>query len=142
MADTVIVDGDLALFMPNFGAAIVVPVPGTITASGKPTVQGKAVCVDGDEASVEVQGVVYMTPQYSIPGTGTLKIDALGGDQLATKVTADDTALILKGSTFNAVFEVMAPAQQPSAPSPVPDSTTSYSGSGNFQSFNILYTAT
>ena len=131
MADTVILDGDMAVFIPAFAPATVVPVPGPITGSGPPTASGKAICIEGDEDSVEVQGVVYMTPQYSIPGSGTLTIDALGSDQVASKTTVSGTPVILKGSMFTAKFEVQSPAQQPvPAAPPIPDSTTSYSGQG------------
>ena len=142
MSDFVIVDGDTALFLPSFGAATVVVQPGQITGSGPASLNGSPLCVDGDEASVEVPGCVYMTPQYSIPGSGTLKIDSLASDQVAQKSTTGDTALILKGGNFNAKFEVQSPAQQPSTPSPVPDSTPSYSGSGSFITSNTKYKAT
>jgi hypothetical protein len=142
MSDHVIIDGDTATFMPNFAPATIIPVPGRITGSGPPTATGKPLCIDGDEGSVEVPGVVYMTPQYSIPGTGTLKIDALGSDQLSQVATVDGTALILKGSTFTAKLEVQSPAQQPAPPGPpVPDSTPSYTGNGQFVTTNTLYTA-
>jgi hypothetical protein len=144
MSDFVIVDGDTALFLPSFGAATVVVQPGQITGSGPAGFNGSPLCVDGDEASVEVPGCVYMTPQYSIPGSGTLKIDSLASDQLAQKSTTGDTALILKGGNFNAKFEVQSPAQQPppGSGSPIPDSTTSYSGSGSFITSNTKYKAT
>lgn len=139
MSDTVIIDGDIVNFLPNFGQAIVVPVPGTITGSGKCNISGKPTCIDGDEKSVEVQGCMYMTSVYSIPGSGTIKIDTLASDQLATKTKSNGKALILKGGKFNAVFEVLAPAMQPPpGPSaPIPDSTKKYSGSGMFISTNI-----
>jgi len=140
MSDFVIIDGDTAMFMPNFGAAIVVVQPGQITGSGPATFGGSPMCIDGDETSVEVPGCMYMTPQYSIPGTGTLKIDALASDQLATKSTTDGTALILKGGNFTAKFEVQSPAQMPPPPS-TPDATPFYSGNGNFITTNSKYTA-
>jgi len=53
----------------------------------------------------------------------------------------DGTAVILKGSTFTAKFEVQSPAQQPTGGGPVPDSTPSYTGSGQFITTNVLLTA-
>ena len=134
MADFIMIDGDTAIFMPTFGAAIVVVQPGTISGSGEATLNGKKFCIDGDERSVEVPGCSYMTPVYSIPGVGTLKIDSLAGDQLASHTRSSQTAVILKGSTFNAKFEVQSPAQQPppGPGSPIPDSSTSYMGNGSF----------
>lgn len=143
MSDFVLLDGDMAMFIPAFGAAIVVVRPGTLAGSGPMKSGGKAVCVDGDESSVSVPGCVYMTPQYSIPGTGTLSISALGGDQLVGKTETGGMALMLKGSTFTAKFAVQGPAMQPppGPGPPIPDSTSEYSGSGSFVSTNAVFKA-
>ena len=144
MSDFILIDGDQASFMPNFGAAVVVVRPGILQGSGPATFNGKNVCVEGDESNVSVPGCMYVTPQYSIPGTGTLKIDSLAGDQTATKTNTGDTAVLLKGSTFTAKFEVQSPAQQPppGPGSPIPDATTQYSGSGSFITTNTKYQGT
>ncbi len=141
MQDFVLTEGDTVIFLPSFGAAIVVPQPGTLQGSGPGTYQGKKLCVDGDESKVMVSGVSYMTPQYSIPGTGTLKISALGGDQKATKTNTGGKAVLLRGTTFTAKFEVMSPAMQPppGTSPPIPDSTTQYSGSGMFVTTNATF---
>lgn len=143
MGDFVLIDGDKAIFMPSFGAATVVVQPGTLTGSGPMKATGKKACIDGDESSVSVPGCMYMTPQYSIPGTGTLAISALGGDQLAATSKTGSTKLMVKGSTFTAKFSVQAPAMQPppGAGSPIPDSTPEYSGSGMFQNANMTVKA-
>ena len=123
MSDFVIIDGDTAMFLPAFGAAIVVVQPGQISGSGPAGFNGSPMCIEGDESSVEVPGCMYMTPQYSIPGSGTLKIESLAADQVASNSTTGDTALILNGGNFNAKFEVQSPAQQPppGPGSPIPD---------------------
>ena len=41
MPDFILIDGDKANFLPNFGAAIVVVQPGTLKGSGPSTLQGK-----------------------------------------------------------------------------------------------------
>ncbi len=130
MSDFIIVDGDQVMFMPNFGQAVVVVQPGNIAGSGEATLSGKALCIDGDEGDVSVPGCQYIAGQYSIPGTGTLKIDSLAGDQTASHTKTSGKPVILKGSNFNAIFEVQSPAQQPppGPGSPIPDSTTKYSG--------------
>jgi hypothetical protein len=142
MSDYIIIDGDQAIFQPSFGAATVIPVPGQITGSGEATLNGTKVCIEGDESSVKVQGVTYFTPVYSIPGTGTLLIDKLGSDQVAEHTRSGDTALILKGSNFDAKFQVQAPAMQPppgTAP-PVPDATPEYGGGkGSFITTNTKF---
>ncbi len=140
MLDSILIDGDIALFMPNFGAAIVVVQPGNLKGSGPATINGKKICVDGDEKQVSVPGCTYMTPQYCIPGVGTLEIAALAGDQKATKTKTGDKVMLLKGSKFTAKFSVQTPAQQPppGPGGPIPDSTPQYSGNGMFIAGNVL----
>jgi hypothetical protein len=143
MADFIIIDGDVVSFLPNFGAAIVQVQPGKIKGSGPATLSSKKICVDGDEASVSVAGCLYMTPQYSIAGTGTLKIKKLAGDQLTKKTKTGQKAMILKGKQFTAEFQVQSPAQQPQvAAPPTPDSMTAYSGFGMFQTTNTKFMGT
>jgi hypothetical protein len=144
VSDYILIDGDTVIFQPSFGAATVVPQPGKLSASGPSTLSGKKLCVDGDEGQVQVQGCVYMTPQYSIPGSGTLKIDSLAGDQKAKHTKTGDKLVLLKGSQFNAKFEVQSPAKQPppGPGSPIPDPTPQYSGHGTFTTTNTKYTGT
>ena len=137
MSDSILITGDKALFNPTFGAATVVVQPGTLTGSSKGKIGGKPVCVDGDEKKVIVPGCTYMTPQHTIPGVGTLSIQSLGGNQKARKTKDKGKPVLLKGSTFTAKFQVMTPAQQPSTPNPIPDSTPQYSGTGSFVTTNI-----
>jgi hypothetical protein len=136
MADYILTTGDMAMFKPSFGAATVVPLPGTLSGSGKGKVGGMTICVEGDEGNVTVPGCMYQTAQYSIPGVGTLSIDSLASDQVAQKTKSGGKAVLLKGGDFKAKFEVMVPAMQPSAPSPIPDSSPSYSGDGSFVTTN------
>jgi hypothetical protein len=141
MGDFILIDGDQAIFLPSFGAAIVVPQPGKLAGSGPWTLNGKNVCVDGDESDVSVPGCMYMTPQYCIPGTGTLKISALAGDQKAKKTNTGGKAVLLKGTQFTAKFEVQSPAQQPppGPGSPIPDASPEYSGNGMFITTNMKF---
>jgi hypothetical protein len=50
MADFILVDGDKANFLPNFGPAIVVVRPGDLKGSGPATLNGKTICVDGSDS--------------------------------------------------------------------------------------------
>jgi hypothetical protein len=138
MSDYVILDGDQAVFIPAFGAAVVVVRPGRMMATGMTSLMGKKICLKGDETKVMIPGCVYTTPVYSIPGVGTLKINALGGNQTSKKTKSGGKEVIVKGSTFTAVFEVQTPAQQPGPP-PVPDATPQYSGNGNFITTNTKF---
>ena len=143
MGNPILIDGDSVLFMPTFGLATVMPQPGTLQGSGPGTYKGKKICVEGDEKNVSVSGCVYLTPTHPIPGTGTLKIDALGGDQKATKTKTGSKAVLLKGGNFTAKFEVQSPAKQsnPSGP-PMPDTTPNYSGMGMFSTTNVKFQGT
>jgi len=144
MPDFVLIDGDLAVFLPTFGAATVVVQPGTMKGSGPGTWNGKNWCVDGDEKQLAVPGCSYITPVYSIPGVGTLKIAALAANQKAKDTQSNGKAVLLKGGQFTAKFEVQAPAQQPppTPGPPIPDSMKTYSGLGSFTTFNTNYQAT
>ena len=146
MGDFVLITGDIVMFNPTFGIAMVVPIPGTLIGSGKGSVGGKPVCVDGDEKNVLVPGCVYTAGPYTIPGVGMLLIDSLGPDQKALKTKSAGKPVLLKGSTFIAKFQVLAPAQQPPPPPytapPIPDSTPSYPGTGSFITTNIKFMGT
>ncbi len=139
MSDLILLDGDKAIFIPAFGAATVVVQPGNLKGSGPGTVQGKKICVDGDEKQVKVQGCMYFTPQYSIPGVGTLEIAALAGNQKASKTQTGGKKVLLKGGNFTAKFSVQTPAQQPppGPGAPIPDATPQYSGNGSFIPTNM-----
>lgn len=143
MSDYILIDGDIVLFMPNFGVAVVASQPGNLKGSGPATLNGKKICVDGDEKEVAVPGCVYMTPQYPIPGTGTLKIDTLAANQKATKTKTGGKAVLLKGGSFTAKFEVQSPAQQPTLAGPLPDGTPQYAGgTGMFNTMNAKFQGT
>ena len=140
MSDYILIHGDKASFMPSFGAATVVVQPGRLTGSGPATLNGKKLCVAGDESSVSVKGCMYTTPSYPIPGTGTLEIASLAGDQTAKKTRSGATAVLLVGSSFKARFMVQNPAKKPTAAGPVPDATPQYSGTGWFITTNTKFT--
>ncbi len=146
MADFIVIDGDKVNFMPNFTPAMVVVQPGDFKGSGPATLNGKKVCVEGDEANVSVPGCMYTTPTHSIPGTGTLKIQKLAPNQKAMKTKTGGKAVLLKGVNFFAVFEVdcASPARQPrpGPGSPIPDATPKYSGMGTIVTTNTKFQAT
>lgn len=143
MSDLILIDTDLVMFMPSFGAATVLVQPGQLKATGPATIGGKKICVDGDEKQVQVPGCTYVAPPFVIPGVGTLKIDSLAGDQKASHSNVDGKLMLLKGGNFTAKFEVQSPAQQPAPPGPpVPDGSPSYSGQGQFFPANQTVTGT
>jgi hypothetical protein len=136
MSDYILITGDKAIFLPSFGAATVVVRPGTLQGSGPETVKKKKVCVLGDESKVSVQGCMYTTLSYPIPGTGTLEIASLAGDQIAKHARTANRAVLLVGRSFTARFMVQNPAKKPTPAGPVPDATPQYSGKGKFTTTN------
>jgi hypothetical protein len=141
MSNHILIDGDKANFIPAFGEAPVTVQPGTLTASGPATLNDKKVCVAGDETSVSVDGCAYTTPSHPIPGTGTLQIESLAGDQTAQKTRSGDKLVLLVGSSFKATFTVKSPAMKPKPPAP-PDSDPKqqYKGTGTFTTTNTKFT--
>ena len=135
--DFIIIDGDQVMFNTAFGPAMVQVIPGKMKASGKSTVNKKNICVAGDEKNVVVSGCSYTSGGFTIPGTGNLKIASLGADQLTQKSGSGKKQIILKGSVFNAIFEVLSPAQQPvPGSSPIPDPLKKYPGTGQLITSN------
>lgn len=141
MTDFILVDGDIVNFNPTFGNATVTVKPGNLSGSSKAKVDSKPVCVEGDESNVSVPGCAYIAGNFSTPGTGTLKISALGGDQKAVKTKIGGKSVLLKGTQFTAQFEVQTPAQQPppGPGSPTPDPVKQYVGTGTFQTTNTKW---
>ena len=137
MADFILMTGDQVMFNPNCGQAIVVVRPANLMGSGQSKINGKLICVDGDEKKVLVIGCAYTTLQHSIPGVGMLSIQALAGNQKAQKTKSGGKPVLLKGASFQSKFQVMVPAQQPSTPSPIPDPTPQYAGTGSFITTNL-----
>ena len=136
MADFILITGDTAKFNRTFGQAIFsTEYSGDLIGTGKDKINGKLVCVDGDERRVTVRDCAYKTPTHSKEGKGMLFIESLAGNQKAKKTKSGGKPVLLKGGEFKAKFTVLVPAQQPSTP-PIPDTTLQYSGTGTFMSMN------
>ena len=85
-----------------------------------------------------VSGVTYMRPICPIPRWGC-EVDALGRKQEAKEAKSGGKAVLVKGSTFAAKLQVMAPAPRPppGPGPPTPDAMTEYSGTGMFITPNV-----
>lgn len=142
MPDFILIQGDLVNFDPAFAAATVVVQPGTLAGSGKATLTGKKLCVDGDESKVSVAGCAYTSPPFMVPGVGTLKIKQLAPNQKAMKTTSGKKKVLLKGAKFIAVFEVQTKAQLITPSGTQQDPLTQYPGTGSFQTFNQKFKGT
>ena len=137
MLDFLLQEGDLAQFMPAFGPALVVVRPGQMKGSGPSTLNGKKICVAGDEMQLQVPGCPYTVGSFIIPGAGTLKIASLAPNQKTMKVKVGGKPALMKGMMFTAKFEVQTPAQQPTAAGPIPDPVPIHMGQGNFITTNV-----
>lgn len=116
MAEFIIINGDVATFSVTFGTRTVMSVPGAITGSGDATINSKAVCIEGDEDSLNVKGINYIDGAFSIPGTGDITLKkATGVDGVSSK-----KPVLTAGKSYDAEFTVTLPAIQPGVP-PVND---------------------
>lgn len=131
MTSAVIVDGDMMAFESLFGNRTVILVsPPIIQGSGHATIGNKKVCIEGDEAKVQLNAT-YTTSSHTVPGTGIIRIKALDRSQLASECKST-AALITKGQQkFTAMFTPLVPAMTP-PPSSTPDSSAPSDGKGEF----------
>jgi len=95
-----------------------VPLVGTGTTL---LINNQPVCVQGDELPPAIKGpLMYTAPPFVTPGMGSLTIMLMPNNMTMTTTTSHKPAL-LKGATFQAMFNVSAPAMQPTPAGPVPD---------------------
>ena len=123
MADFIIKTGDMLQVTvppPALVPQLVAPVPlmgtgATVLISNMP------VCLQGDELPPPIRGpLMYTAPPFVTPGVGTLTIILLPTN-LTIRSTGSSKPMLLKGATFQAMFNVSAPAMQPTPAGPIPD---------------------
>ncbi len=135
MKNFIVLEGDMLLFDPQFAHRMVTPTgPAMMQATGHAKINGRRVCVMGDEKQVQVPAT-YMVPGYS-PGTGMLTIMTLMPDQQAP-LCRSQAGLILKGQEFIARFTPLAPAIL-TAPPNTPDPPAPGIGKGRFMTTQYL----
>jgi Contractile injection system spike tip protein len=133
--DFVLRTGDQAIFDPVFGVATVVAPPGVITGSSRAKIDGAAICMQGDEATVIVAVAAYSSLDFPTSGTGVLTIESLASDQIATASSSTKRPKLLRGSRFRARLRVTMPATTPDGT--LKDSVGRiYSGTGAFVTAN------
>ncbi|SFU61200.1 hypothetical protein [Xenorhabdus koppenhoeferi] len=131
MSESIVTDGDMLQFDFNFGNRQVTPSsPAKISGTGHAQVNGKKVCILGDEQQVRVSAT-YITATHTTSGTGTITISALDSNQQALQCTSGK-ALIIKGQKFTAMFTPQLPAMNNTVNPPQPDVITPSSGKGSF----------
>lgn len=138
MGDYILMEGDQAFFDQTFGDAVVVVLPGTMIATGPTTINGKKICVQGDESKVMVLGCSYSVTGF-MGGVGTLKIAGVPNGHVAEKTSVGGKKVLMVGGKFDAAFEVTILAKDSKG---VPHGKTSFTGTGHFETTNRLFTGT
>ncbi|MDE1465038.1 hypothetical protein [Spartinivicinus poritis] len=85
-------------------------------------VDGKLVCVVGDEKKVSI-ACTYSIPSHPSPGEGTVTILSLDDNQNSSKTWIEKNQVILRGTTFQALLTPKPPgskAKNPAIPLPSP----------------------
>jgi hypothetical protein len=138
MDDYVMVTGDMIEITvppPAIVPQLVAPVP-LQGSSTDTTISGQFVCLRGDELPPSIRGpLMYTAPPFVTPGTGTLQIILMPTNQTLT--TMNGQALLLKGSSFQAMFNVQSPAMQPTPAGPVPDPLVVKPCTAQFVTMNV-----
>jgi hypothetical protein len=135
MSDYILIENDIAIFLPNFGEAIVTPRPGIMQASSKMTIQNQKVCLEGDEKNLLVISCPYFTTVFSVPGLGNITIKSLDDSHISKLIQVTNKAVLRQGGQFKANFQVITPAVNPASGSI--DTILQYEGQGQFSTNNI-----
>ena len=137
-ADFIIKTGDMIQITippPAIVPMLMAPVPLTGTSTNV-MVMNMPACLQGDELPPAIKGPLpYTAPPFVTPGTGTLQIILLPTN--LTMITSNGKPIIIKGATFQAIFNVGAPAMQPTPAGPVPDPLVVKPGTAQFITTNI-----
>jgi Contractile injection system spike tip protein len=99
------------------------------------------VCLLGDELPPTLRvPLMYTAPPFVTPGMGMLQVVLTPLNQTIRSMWMGKPAL-LKGSTFVAMFNVTAPAMQPTPVGPVPDPLVVKPGTAQFITTNVTVQA-
>lgn len=120
-ADFIIKTGDMLKFTippPALIPMITAPVP--LIGTSKDMCDMKPICLQGDELPPSLKAPMpYTAPPFVTPGTGSLQIILLPTNM--TILTTNGKPILIKGTPFQAMFNVQSPAMQPTPAGPVPD---------------------
>jgi hypothetical protein len=142
VGDFLIANGDMIQITvppPAVVPQLMAPVP--LIGSGTTVLVGsQPACLQGDELPPAIQGpLMYTSPPFVTPGMGTIQI-VLAPTNLTT-TTQNGKPMLLKGATFQAIFNVQSPAMQPTPAGPVPDPLMVKPGTAEFITTNTTVTA-
>jgi Contractile injection system spike tip protein len=123
MADFVVKTNDMlqvTIPPPAIVPQLVAPVP--LMGTGLTVlINNLPVCLQGDELPPTLRmPLMYTAPPFVTPGMGTLTI-VLMPDNLTMLSSVGGKPALLKGATFQAMFNVTMPAMQPTPAGPIPD---------------------
>jgi Contractile injection system spike tip protein len=97
-------------------------------------------CLQGDELPAAIAGpLLYTAPPFVTPGTGSITIILMPTN--LTIQTSNQKPMLLKGATFQAVFNVQSPAMMPTPAGPQPDPIMVKPGTAQFITSNRIVTA-
>jgi hypothetical protein len=134
MADFIIKTNDMlqvTIPPPALVPQLMAPVP--LLGTGMTVmINNMPVCLQGDELPPMLRmPLVYTAPPFVTPGMGTLTLILLPNNMSMRSMFGGKPAL-LKGATFQAVFNVTVPAMQPTPVGPVPDPVVVKPGTAQF----------
>lgn len=124
MGDLIVRTGDMlkvTITPPAVVPMLEAPIPmvgtgETVLAAGPP------ICLEGDQIPPTVRvPMPYTSPPFVTPGVGTLQLVIVPPVNLTVQTTSEGKSILLKGTVFNAIFQVETPAMQPTPAGPVPD---------------------
>lgn len=138
MANPILITDDEVKFQPFFGPAIVsIPQNPKLSGSGKMTIGGKTVCLDGDEKNVKVENCNYISGTF-LGGNGKVEVLMLLPPHKSIKTKDSGKAVLLGGMPFLAKFTVSSPGTDPATG--MKDPVPMYPGVGEFVTNNDKYT--
>jgi hypothetical protein len=95
-------------------------------------INNQPVCLQGDELPPTLRvPLVYTAPPFVTPGMGTLTLMLMPNNMTIRSAFSGKPAL-LKGATFQAIFNVTVPAMQPTPVGPIPDPLMVKPGTAQF----------
>jgi Contractile injection system spike tip protein len=141
-ADYVIATGDMIQITippPAMVPQLMAPIP-LIGSSSNVQINNMTACLQGDELPAAIAGpLMYTAPPFVTPGTGSITIILMPTN--LTIQTSNQKPMLLKGATFQAVFNVQSPAMMPTPAGPQPDPIMVKPGTAQFITSNGIVTA-
>lgn len=141
-ADYVIATGDMIQITippPAMVPQLMAPIP-LIGSSSNVQINNMTACLQGDELPAAIAGpLIYTAPPFVTPGIGSITIILMPTN--LTIQTSNQKPILLKGATFQAVFNVQSPAMMPTPAGPQPDPVMVKPGTAQFITSNRVVTA-